>query len=406
MPSKPAGADRVRLLGDAWDKDNDVLVIDPEPVVQRIGYLGTSPPEPEKDPAYFLKKAPLDSGLIRRELTPIDGQGLELVLQDEAFSSIILEPVSEVLEHAASLRKFADQGGTVLVSLAQPIGTGQMDAAATAGFLDRLLGVEGIEVTEAEVDDFALIGWVDYRNSVFGPFADPRYNDFSKIRFWSYREVKLPEGEQSAANSLSTLARFDNENPLLVQQRVGRGNIWLLASGWQPAASSLALSSKFVPILLGMLDPQGAFRRSQLSYEIGERVEVEDRIVRVTDASGNDVSEAQAQVQDRSVRFYAPGLYSVEYQDAARQVVVDIPRSESKLTPMDSDVFEQYGVELGKLASDQQRQDSARQMQVEELESKQRLWQWLIAAGIVILAMETLLAGWSAKRVARQLAGA
>jgi Ni,Fe-hydrogenase I cytochrome b subunit len=39
-----------------------------------------------------------------------------------------------------------------------------------------------------------------------------------------------------------------------------------------------------------------------------------------------------------------------------------------------------------------------RQLKVEELEKKQRLWQWLLVAGIVVLAVETFVAGWLARK--------
>jgi hypothetical protein len=65
---------------------------------------------------------------------------------------------------------------------------------------------------------------------------------------------------------------------------------------------------------------------------------------------------------------------------------------------LDLDQFAQYGITLGKVASDSERRESLRQLQVSELESKQRLWQWLIAGCLVVLAVETFLAGWLYRR--------
>jgi anti-sigma-K factor RskA len=68
------------------------------------------------------------------------------------------------------------------------------------------------------------------------------------------------------------------------------------------------------------------------------------------------------------------------------------------LTPLDADVFEQYGIDLGKVQSDVQRKQTARQLQATELERKQRVWQWLLLAGLIVLAIESSLAGWFSRR--------
>lgn len=49
-----------------------------------------------------------------------------------------------------------------------------------------------VSTLEAERKQHAMIASVDYRNSVFGALADPRFNDFSKIRIWKHRKVEWP----------------------------------------------------------------------------------------------------------------------------------------------------------------------------------------------------------------------
>jgi hypothetical protein len=92
-----------------------------------------------------------------------------------------------------------------------------------------------------------------------------------------------------------------------------------------------------------------------------------------------------------------PGLFWLQEGDVRRQIAVQVPVSESRLVPLVVAQLEQYGIAVGQLDSDVRRRESVRQMQREELESKQRLWQWLLVACLVVLVVETWLAGWQSR---------
>ena len=49
--------------------------------------------------------------------------------------------------------------------------------------------------------------------------------------------------------------------------------------------------------------------------------------------------------------------------------------------------------------------EAKRQLANTELEGRQKLWRWLIAGALVFVTLETLLAGWLAKRPAPQPSG-
>ncbi|MEM7473885.1 MAG: BatA domain-containing protein [Planctomycetota bacterium] len=407
MSSRPAGANRIRLLGDAWEDDNDVYVVEYKKTRQPIAFVGRKADKPEDDAGYFLQKAPLSTALVEREVLALRPDELPTVLAEGSTRSLVVEPVADVVSQAAIIRDFASSGGSVLVLLSSN------EDQSQAQFLQELLDTPDLTVGESELSDFALIGWVDYRSPVFSPFADPRFNDFSKIRFWSHRNLGLPnstdtelssEEPKENANTIKTVARFDDLAPLLVRQRVDKGNIWVLTAGWQPSASGLALSTKFLPILAGILDPSGKLRQSQATFAVGESIPFENEDVEIVNSEGESVEDTVARVGLNGIQFYKPGIYSLKSAEISQQIAVQIPANESQLVPQDKAVFDQYGVSLGRIASDTQRKDSARQMQIEELEKKQRMWQWLIALGLVVLAVETSLAGWFARRNAAQLA--
>ena len=44
--------------------------------------------------------------------------------------------------------------------------------------------------TEAAVANYAMFGQMDFTHPLFAPFSDPRFGDFTKIRFWKHRKLR------------------------------------------------------------------------------------------------------------------------------------------------------------------------------------------------------------------------
>lgn len=421
LPTRPTSADRVVLRGDTWDKDNVLFVSKLVRRGERIAFVAPANWPNEDDLGYFLEKAPLSTSQLIRKLDRVEPNKLTPLLAAEealaeqsgagegSLKTVIVEFPIDVLA-ANSLRAFASRGGCVIAVFARPLTD---DTQSIHSQLSSLCGVK-VECLEAPTKDFALLSDVNFTHPLFRPFADPRFNDFSKIRFWNHRRLAIATetrtetktrteagttlGDSVEVNSIEAIAKLDDGSPLILQQQVGKGNVWLLSTGWQPKASQLALSTKFVPLLLGMLDPSGMSLQEQLIYEVGDAISVGDMPnLAVTSVTGQVVD---VEVENDSIVLDEPGLYTITSQGHQRQVAVQIPATESQLTPLDTDVFEQYGVKLGKLKSDSQRKETERQLQITELERKQRVWQWLILAGLVVLALETGLAGWLTRQEA------
>src|SRR6185369_15997622 len=68
------------------------------------------------------------------------------------------------------------------------------------------------------------------------------------------------------------LARFDNGDAALLQIPVGAGRLLVLASGWHPADSQLALSSKFIPLLYSILEQAGGMKSQLTQFHIGDEI--------------------------------------------------------------------------------------------------------------------------------------
>src|SRR5207249_9317530 len=162
----------------------------------------------------------------------------------------------------ASARQFARDGKIVVVALTP--GAGAQSVA-------RLLEAPTLAATEAPMKDYALLAQIDFQHPLFAPFADPRFSDFTKVHFWKHRRLQvaaLPGGAR-------VLARFDGPeaDPAIIEIPIGKGNLFVLAFGWFPSDSQLALSSKFVPLLYSVLEQSGAIKAQTSQYTIGDSVD-------------------------------------------------------------------------------------------------------------------------------------
>jgi hypothetical protein len=259
--------------------------------------------------------------------------------------------------------------------------------------LGRLLEREGLSAEEAEVDQYALLGQIDFRHPLFAPMADPRFNDFTKIHFWRYRrlDVASPDDE-----SLRVLARFDNGDPALLEQAVGRGRLMTLTSSWRPIDSELARSSKFVLLMATLLEYSEGGQPARSYYAVNEPIRLPPDSQAQTRRTLRRPDGAQVTLASRDAVFAnteLPGRYELSTPAKKILYAVNVAASESKTTPMDADQLEQLGVQLGLSQSVEASPTERRRLRDIELEKRQKIWRWLLAATLIVLIGETWLGG-------------
>jgi hypothetical protein len=210
---------------------------------------------------------------------------------------------------------------------------------------------------------------------IFAPFADPKYNDFTKIRVWRHRRIVGVDSDP-----WRILAKFDDGDPAILQRSLGKGTITVMASGWQPSESQLALSSKFVPILASLFE-QARPSETVLDYRCG------DRIPR---SPGTGLSESNTE----SDRFERPGFTSLA--SGADIVAVNIPRSEGLTDPMNLDEFARFGIPLdSRMPIDLERETASKKNQIaEQLEASQRGWWWILLLVVIFAGLESLISAY------------
>lgn len=392
MPTAMLASRRILLRGDDEDFDNSVFVVPPEAQRLQVLYFGTDSDKDATQPLYFLQRAFQET---RRQAVQVRaGSATAPFTSAQANATslyIVTDPVPEGISKA--LRDEAMTGKTVLVA---------PKSEACASTLAQLLQIDNPGLREVHPSNYAMLADIDFAHPLFAPFADPRFSDFTKIHFWKYRRI-----DSASLPGARVLARFDTGDPALLEVPLGKGRILVMASGWQPEDSQLALSTKFVPLLYSMLEQSGALQPAATQYQVGDAVplpsnEAHSTLIAHTPAGKQvELPAGQASFSETDV----PGIYTVASGPAAAEstFAVNLDPTESRTAPLPTDEFERLGVpvphQVGILTPAAKRQA---RLQNTELENRQKLWRWLILGTLAVLLTETYVAGRAAQRASRQ----
>ena len=384
-PPVSVQADRITLRGDDEPFDNNIYLIPPEAARINVLYLGAESASDTTKPLYFLQRAfPATRKQIVQILArPTTGQLLPT--DTEAPLVIVTDALSD--ERAAAVRRLLTDGKTVLLAL----------KSTTVGHtLGQLAGGVALTADEAKVPSYAMLAEIDFQHPLFAPFADPRFSDFTKIHFWKYRRI-----DPTQLPGSRVVAKFDTGDPALLQLPVGKGALYVLTSGWQPVDSQLALSSKFLPLLFSLLEQAGGIRPLITQHTVGDTVPLAatNSAVRVTRPDGTVLTLGAGTAA--VIRTDQPGIYTAVSGTATQRFAVNLDPQESKTAAMPVEELEHLGLAVKRAdkTTTVQAAEAKRHLANAELESRQKLWRWLIAATLLFLTMETLLAGWLAKPV-------
>jgi hypothetical protein len=379
-----AVAERITLSGDDDDFDNTAYVVQPKAEEVNVLFLGN---DAESDPAqllYYLKRAFQDTRRQAVHLSNTAGSPSTNRL------AIISSNLSE--DGTGKVRQFLTNGGTALLV---------MNDTQIANTLGQLTGTPDVSATEAPVANYAMFGQMDFTHPLFAPFSDPRFGDFTKIRFWKHRKLsteKLP--------GVRVIASYDDNDPAILEIPVGRGHVLVFTFSWRPADSQLALSSKFVPLLYSLLDQAGGISAQLAQFRVGDSVDLRDLAAKTTGStlSVRKPDGAQVQLESGETRFAQtdqPGIYEVLTGQTPVKFAINLDAAECKTAPMPVDELERLGLPMKSveatpalMAAKQETLHNA------ELEARQKLWRWLIVVALALLLVETWLAGWITRRTA------
>jgi hypothetical protein len=378
---------RLVLEGDEEPFDNQVFLAPTQKTQRTILYIGADSEADPTGPLFFLKRALQDTGHQTIRIITWDHSTRIPAGLDTA--TLIVCTGAALGAQAEYLRTAITHGKTLLFA--------PTDRENMAG-LGPLLGIPRFDAREQQSENFAMLGQIEFKHPLFLPFADSRYSDFTRIHFWKHRQL-----DREAFPSAQVLARFDSGDPAILQLPNGKGQVFVFASCWHPADSQLALSSKFVPLLYSLLELSGAPAAAPAQYLVGESVSLPASAAPIRIQLPDNTVQPLAPGETNFTQTLIPGVYSVLTAEAPLNFAVNLDPSESRTAPLAADELERLGVPMAKVsvlnpASANQKV----QMKNAELEGRQRLWRWIIIATLLILAVETWLAGWTARRAQPQ----
>lgn len=374
LPKTAADGFEALLTGDAADFDNRVWFVPPKPRVSTVAYVGQADPGNPQHAAFYVTRALSSAPGLTLSIAPVDPRGSGEGLDAAAMIVVTEPPGPPVLE---ALRKRLEAGAFVVITASD---SDQVNTAAT------LAGETGWSVSTGSAP--ALLGQIDFAHPLFALFGNPRYSDFTHLRFWRPQPIRLPAG--SAAQ---VVARFEDGAAAVLESSVGRGRVITWGGDWSPAASQWVLSTKFVPWLQSLLERASGGPPRPSYSNVGDASRL----------SPDPAAEWKA-ASDPAAAFSrsaptAPGLYQLKDDDGLRWTALEVPAEESRTDPLPLDAFEQLGVPTRVRATTPSTGPAAIPVDTAaiEIEGRQKLWRWALVVVAGLLALESVIA-WALSR--------
>jgi len=427
-------ARKLILTGDDHDFDNTLYLA---PYLQQqvnILYIGSDNPNDSKEMLYYVERAFGATGALKPHVISRRGNKT-IAATDIETAHLIITADMVNQENLVSLRRYLESGRTLLLVMKS------IDEAKT---LAGLADIETIESEEADVDRYAMLGRIEFKHPLLGPFSEPRFGDFTQIHFWKYRRINIGArakpwtgsnpssagpsqsdiavSAESALPDARVLARFDNGDPAWIEQPVGKGSLLVMTCGWHPSDSQLALSSKFVPLLYSILEYGGVIAGQQSQYFVGDHIPIPhskkavsaNLQIRKPDNSLISLDAGQQVFTQTDL----PGIYAIESTtgnppsqsdiaasaESAQLFAVNLPARECQTAAMPIEDLERFGVLFKQTSASSVEPSSSfavertsqakRHTSFAGLEYEQKVWRWVFIALLAVSLIEIWLAGW------------
>jgi hypothetical protein len=301
-------------------------------------------------------------------------------------SVVMINDVSVPLPLARRLARYVEQGGGLFMAAGA--------RASWPGDVDLLPAAIGAPVDRTR-GDAARVGAIEYGHPVFEPFRAPRSGDFSTARVYGYRSLTAAKGAQ-------VLARFDAGAPAVVERRVGNGRVLLWASSLDTSWTDLPIKPVFLPFVHRSVQHLAAYREPRPYLTVGEVLDPGAAAAAPKTADAQRMvltpSGRRLPLQDEGddvMELTEQGFYELRSAKADADVTVvasNVDPMEADLTPMDP-----KDIVAAASGGASQAQSAAVQQTPETQEKTQRLWWYLLCAGIVLLGTDTFLSNRLAK---------
>ncbi|GEM_PF-204782 len=423
------GGNRFELVGDTHPYDNTFYVVPETPRTLQLLFVGPDNADDPESKLFYLKRAIPETENLKVRVQSIDATTSKNLLSEVDFGTPTpLESIAQApenfenlkpslivisspldLQQQAEVSKFVEKGGVVLLVIDD---SAKVTSLAKMAGLQVAVDEEAQPLEDADTADskrnYSM--WVDlkFNHWILQPFANPKYNDFTKIRFWQH--PKLPPFAD--LTNIQMIASFDDNSPAIWQHQFpdpnSLGALVVMASGWQPSTSQFALSSKFVPFLGNLVQQADRFPKLGSGYLVGQPISVpslgpdgralEDAIV-VTNPDGSTLNlEPGTLIDSQYPDTNLPGIYKIAAGGNNFQFAVNLDRRESESAMINLDQFSAFNVPLGFHSTAVEELGQLQQLKDVQLEDQQKVWKWLIVSAIVLLTIEAIVAAITARK--------
>ena len=284
-------------------------------------------------------------------------------------------------------------GGAVVVigrRLAQRRGSvSPLLPATLAGSADRL------------ADRGGTLRDVRTEHPLFAPFREVP-DALGAVRLFRYARL-------DASPEADVLARFDDGLPAVIERRVGNGRVLLLALPLDNDAGDFPLQPAYLPFVRQLVLHASGRDAAPLWRRTGARWSLPGTISEpVVEAPNGALLRPRADSVGATVTLGDAGVYRAFSRqiggEPAAVLAVNVPSSESVLTPMDTTEL-LLGVRAGTdgAAASGTTAAPAGPPSDQELERKQSTWRWLLALALIALTVETVLATRGRRGTARRV---
>lgn len=317
------------------------------------------------------KKIALDR---RREL-PVNASELA------PYSLVVVTLHGAARESEAEvLTEYARAGGQVCLFLADDLDTESWNALAQRS-VGRELPFEKITRITSPTLSFSAGDW---DSQPLGALDQSSITALRAVRI----KTGYALGERASA---FTLMRWNDGSAAFVSERIGAGEMMLLATAPERAAGNLGASPSFPSLISSILRSTNS-SREPLSQTIGEPVRVNttlDADVTITSMEGRAEIAKARELVSRPLRYFGePGIYKLEFAGTEKFMAFNSPAVESERALATADELKRFfSVEKKadeKIASQSNQRSTA--------ERSDAAWRYFLIAAFMLMIAELFVA--------------
>lgn len=365
----------VRIADDRLTRDNAFHFVVSPP--QRVKVVIVERPGTSRAASLYLSQALSlgDSPAFDVTLRPMESLSAEDI---SGAAVVVLNDVPVSQTTAERLAVFVNAGGGLFAAFGEratwPGAVSGIMPAIPGAPADRTRGTPG------------RVGALEYGHPVFESFRAPRSGDFSAARFYTYRTVVVaPEAQ--------VLARYDDGAPALLERRAGAGRVLAWTSTLDVSWNDLALKPVFLPFIHRVAATLASYTQRPASMTVGDVLPIPAAMgttVPVIVGPGGQrlpLEEKASVLELREQGFYE--LRAGDRDPEPVTVAANVDFTESDMAAIDP---QEVAAGATGLAGGAAAAGTNATVTNEERERSQRVWWYLLFAGLLLLTGETLVA--------------